>query len=116
MLGLIAGTEVLSVLGLMFAAVVAGPHVAWGRRAMGMELHATLRWPPERPAGLDRRYRYDSSQTGFMTPSSAAFAVVLTQLLWTGHPWWMLAVGWVVAALRSGWMWRLIRADGGLGV
>ena len=108
-------SELLSVVALIFAAGIAGPRVAWLRGAFGIEFHSTLRWPPERPAELERRYRYDSGQTRFQTILAAAAAVAITQLLWSAHPWWVFACAWVIAVLRSAWMWRLIRADGGLG-
>jgi hypothetical protein len=112
---LTAGSGVVSVLALAFAASVAGPHVAWLRGAFGIERFSTLRWPPERPADLDRRYRYDSWHTRFQTVLGAAFGVGVTQQLWSPHLWWVFASAWVIAGLRSVWLWDLILTDGGLG-
>lgn len=112
---LTAGSGVVSLLLLVFGAAIAGPHVAWLRGAVGIERVSTLRWPPERPADLEPRYRYDSWHTRFQTVLGAVTGVAATQLLWSAQPWWVFASAWVIAALRSAWMWGLIRADGGFG-
>lgn len=108
------GRELMAVLALCLGAAAAGPRVVWLSGAFGIEYDTSLRWPPDRPENLDRRYRYDARQTKFQTILGGVGGVGITQLLWSAHPWWVFAAAWTIAGLRSAWTWRLTQADGGL--
>lgn len=94
----------LGVLGLGFASLIAGPYVVWVRGTFGIAYRSSLRWPPERPPGLDRLYRYDAGDTTFQAMAGAGAAVLSTQLLWWEQPWWVFLAAWIIAVARSTWM------------
>lgn len=104
----------LGVLGLGFASLIAGPYVVWVRGTFGIAYRSSLRWPPERPPGVDRLYRYDAGDTTFQAMAGAGAAVLSTQLLWWEQPWWVFLAAWIIAVARSTWMGERIRADGGV--